>query len=65
MCEREMCVTADKTCIFHKSVMNTRTIKIKRYQMVSPFSLSLWERVDSKASVPRIKRQRDPKVKMP
>ena len=20
-----MCVTADKTCIFHKSVMNTRT----------------------------------------
>ena len=25
MCEREMCVTADKTCIFHKSVMNTRT----------------------------------------
>ena len=21
-----MCVTADKTCIFHKSVMNTRTI---------------------------------------
>lgn len=25
MCEREMCATADKTWIFHKSVMNTRT----------------------------------------